>query len=169
LPAEAKGRLETEISNIGPDRFNDDDWAWGVFKGVEAVISELCDLRVLTSMEADEYSRRAQEAWDGREAVTAEKEVPVSVSAPIERSLSEAEQARRKKMTARLKECRHAAGLTIAEVAQRVADLSGEAVGASRYCNWELGIRTPPLDILVVLAKVFDKPLEYISGIDQDA
>lgn len=169
LSAEAKGRLETKMSNIGPGEFSeDDDWAWDVFKGVEAVISELCDLCVLTSIEADEYSRRAQEAWDSREAVSVEAEVSVSVSSR-EQSLSEEEQARRAKMTARLKECRRTAGLTMAEVAQRVADLSGEAVPAYRYSNWEMGTRTPPVGILSALAKLFDKPLEYISGTDQGA
>lgn len=64
----------------------------------------------------------------------------------------------------RLKECRQATGWTLEETAKRLSDLSGTKMTYSRYSNWELGLRMPPTEQVVLLAKLFGKTPAWIQG-----
>ncbi|WP_106805752.1 helix-turn-helix domain-containing protein [Pseudomonas sp. S5D5] len=58
-----------------------------------------------------------------------------------------------KVVSQRLKDCRAATGWTLEETAKRLTDLSGTPIAYSRYSNWELGLRMPPVDQVVLLAQ----------------
>lgn len=64
----------------------------------------------------------------------------------------------------RLKDCRQATGWTLEETAKRLTDLSGKPMTYSRYSNWELGLRMPPTDQVVLLAKLFGKTPAWLQG-----
>lgn len=64
----------------------------------------------------------------------------------------------------RLKDCRQATGWTLEETAKRLSDLSGTSMTYSRYSNWELGLRMPPTDQVILLAKLFGKTPAWIQG-----
>lgn len=64
----------------------------------------------------------------------------------------------------RLKDCRQATGWTLEETAKRLSDLSGTNMTYSRYSNWELGLRMPPTDQVILLAKLFGKTPAWIQG-----
>ncbi|MBX7274430.1 helix-turn-helix domain-containing protein [Pseudomonas sp. ERGC3:01] len=64
----------------------------------------------------------------------------------------------------RLKECRQATGWTLEETAKRLSDLSGTNMTYSRYSNWELGLRMPPTDQVILLAKLFGKTPAWVQG-----
>lgn len=74
----------------------------------------------------------------------------------------------RSKISARLKACRARYEWTFAETANRLSDAMGSKVIPSRYGNWELGINVPPLEMLIGLGKVFDKPPAYLGGLTDD-
>ena len=74
----------------------------------------------------------------------------------------------RNKISARLKACRAQNDWTFAETATRLSQTMGAKVIASRYGNWELGINTPPLDMLIGLGKIYDKPPGYLGGLSDD-
>lgn len=57
---------------------------------------------------------------------------------------------------ARLLECRKERQWPLADVAARIAALTGDEVPASRYSNWELGLRRPPLWMALALAELFE-------------
>lgn len=69
-----------------------------------------------------------------------------------------------KVVSQRLKDCRASTGWTLEETAKRLTDLSGNLVAYSRYSNWELGLRMPPVDQVVLLAKLFGKTPAWIQG-----
>lgn len=64
----------------------------------------------------------------------------------------------------RLKQCRQNSGWTLTETANRLQALSGEAMNSSRYSNWELGLRMPPPEQIIKLAKLFGKPAAWLQG-----
>lgn len=64
----------------------------------------------------------------------------------------------------RLKQCRQNAGWTLIETADRLTSLSNETMHSSRYSNWELGLRMPPPEQIVKLAKLFGKPAAWLQG-----
>lgn len=64
----------------------------------------------------------------------------------------------------RLKDCRQTTGWTLEETAKRLSDLSGTNMTYSRYSNWELGLRMPPTDQVILLAKLFGKTPAWIQG-----
>jgi transcriptional regulator with XRE-family HTH domain len=72
------------------------------------------------------------------------------------------------KISRRLKTLRAHKGWTFNETAARLSSSSGTKVIPSRYGNWELGINTPPLDLLISLGTLFDKPAPYIAGLTDD-
>ncbi len=72
------------------------------------------------------------------------------------------------KITRRLKSCRAHKGWTFAETAAEISKITGKPFIPSRYGNWELGINTPPLDMLFVLGKLFGKPSAYLAGLTDD-
>ncbi|EIU5460351.1 TPA: XRE family transcriptional regulator [Pseudomonas aeruginosa] len=74
----------------------------------------------------------------------------------------------RNKISARLKTCRAASGLTFAEAAQRLSIITGSKVIPSRYGNWELAINTPPLDQLIALGELYGKPPAWLAGLTDD-
>lgn len=69
-----------------------------------------------------------------------------------------------KVVSQRLKDCRAATGWTLEETAKRLTDLSGTPIAYSRYSNWELGLRMPPVDQVVLLAKLFGKTPAWLQG-----
>ncbi|WP_264760123.1 XRE family transcriptional regulator [Pseudomonas quasicaspiana] len=64
----------------------------------------------------------------------------------------------------RLKGCRASTGWTLEETARRLSALSGTPMTFSRFSNWELGLRMPPPDQLVLLAKLFGKTPAWLQG-----
>lgn len=69
-----------------------------------------------------------------------------------------------KVVSQRLKDCRAATGWTLEETAKRLTELSGTPIAYSRYSNWELGLRMPPVDQVVLLAKLFGKTPAWLQG-----
>ena len=63
-----------------------------------------------------------------------------------------------KKTASRLRECRNKKGWTLAELASQLS------ITASRYSNWEQGIRTPGNEQLVALAELFGTTPSYLAG-----
>lgn len=74
----------------------------------------------------------------------------------------------RNKISPRLKACRAAKGWTFAETAKRLSDVMGTKIIPSRYDNWEMKINVPGLDMLLGLAKIFDRPAAWLSGLSDD-
>lgn len=74
----------------------------------------------------------------------------------------------RTKISPRLKACRAAKGWTFAETAKRLGDVMGERVIPSRYGNWEGAINVPPYEMVLGLAKIFERPAAWISGLSDD-
>lgn len=74
----------------------------------------------------------------------------------------------RKKISLRLKACRAHKDWTFAETASRLATITGKPFVPSRYGNWELGINVPPLEMLIALGTLFEKPPAYLSGLSDD-
>lgn len=64
----------------------------------------------------------------------------------------------------RLKQCRQATGWTLEETARRLSTLSGTPMTFSRFSNWELGLRMPPPDQIILLAKLFGKTPAWLQG-----
>lgn len=74
----------------------------------------------------------------------------------------------KEKIMNRLKACRAHQGWTFAETAAELSKITGAKFIPSRYGNWELGINTPPLDMMIALGTLFDKPPAYLSGLTDD-
>lgn len=74
----------------------------------------------------------------------------------------------RSKISARLKACRARKGWTFAETATHLGEVMGAKVIPSRYGNWELGQNLPPLEMLIGMGKIFDRPPAYLGGISDD-
>lgn len=64
----------------------------------------------------------------------------------------------------RLKQCRAATGWTLEETAKRLSALSGTPMSFSRFSNWELGLRMPGPDQIILLAKLFGKTPAWLQG-----
>ena len=65
------------------------------------------------------------------------------------------------KFSDRLKELRLDKGLTQFQLAEKIG------VNRVAVTRWELGDRTPDLDMLILLAKFFNCSLGYLAGIEQ--
>lgn len=74
----------------------------------------------------------------------------------------------RKKIAVRLKACRADKGWTYKETAERLSKVMGSNVIPTRYGNWELAINIPPLDCLIGLGHIFDKPPAYLGALTDD-
>ncbi|MDN4515436.1 S24 family peptidase [Pseudomonas sp. 2,4-D] len=74
----------------------------------------------------------------------------------------------RRKISARLADCRIRKDWTYRETAQQLSAVTGEKVGTSRYGNWEQGINVPPHEMLIALGKIFDAPPAYLGGLSDD-
>lgn len=64
-------------------------------------------------------------------------------------------QAIARQIGGRMRECRSAVNWTLQETAQRLSELVGTELPASRLSNWEHGIRIPKLWECLALAEVF--------------
>jgi len=64
------------------------------------------------------------------------------------------------KFTERVKELREERGLTQTQLAQ-AAGLSQAAIA-----KWETGDRTPSMDSIIILAKFFGCPSDYLLGLE---
>lgn len=74
----------------------------------------------------------------------------------------------RTKIGPRLKACRAHKDWTFAETARQLGMVMGRNIVPSRYGNWELGINIPPLDMLLGLSMIFDKPAAWLGGISDN-
>lgn len=74
----------------------------------------------------------------------------------------------RHKISLRLKACRASKGWTFHETAQRLSVIVQSKVIPSRYGNWELGINTPPGDMLIALGQLFGKPAAWLAALSDD-
>lgn len=59
-------------------------------------------------------------------------------------------------ITGRIRELRESSGYTQAEVSQKLN------IQRATYCNYENELRTPPLEILVALAELYDVSVDYL-------
>jgi len=64
----------------------------------------------------------------------------------------------------RIKKCRSDKGWTLEETARHLSEMSGEKMSGSRYSNWELELRSPPPDQIILLGQLFGKPAAWIQG-----
>lgn len=71
----------------------------------------------------------------------------------------------RSKIAKRLRQLRQAKDWTIEETASRLSAISSATISASRYGNWEQGIRAPKLEQFAELGELFSKPAAYIAGL----
>lgn len=64
----------------------------------------------------------------------------------------------------RIKQCRTSHGWTMDETAKRLSVIAGKEMSASRYSNWELGLRMPGPDQMIHLGQLFGKPAAWVQG-----
>lgn len=64
----------------------------------------------------------------------------------------------------RIKQCRTSHGWTMDETAKRLSVIAGKEMSASRYSNWELGLRMPGPEQIIYLGQLFSKPAAWVQG-----
>lgn len=74
----------------------------------------------------------------------------------------------RKHIARRLRQLRTARDWTVDETARNLSAVSKDTISASRYGNWEQGIRSPKLEQFVDLGNLFNVPAAYLAGLSND-